>query len=113
MKAQLSRVPALSEAPGKISCLGVALAGSVAGFMNWVPEIPLDVLKTRLQVAPEGTYTGAVLGSRSVLREVMRTEGLRGMFRGSSPIFLRAIPANAACFSGYEAGLSFIRRYGD
>ena len=30
-------------------------------------------------------------------------DGLRGVFRGTQAIFLRAVPANAACFGGYEA----------
>jgi solute carrier family 25 carnitine/acylcarnitine transporter 20/29 len=33
---------------------GTLMAGGVAGIMNWVAALPIDVLKTRLQVAPEG-----------------------------------------------------------
>ena len=39
------------------SALGTLAAGGVAGIMNWVAALPIDVLKTRLQVAPEGLYS--------------------------------------------------------
>ena len=34
------------------------LAGGTAGVCNWLVAIPADVVKSRLQSAPEGTYSG-------------------------------------------------------
>jgi hypothetical protein len=59
-----------------------------------------------------GQYSGAVFGSKSVLKEVMATDGVRGMFKGSTPIFVRSVPANAACFCGYEVCLSLLTKAG-
>ncbi|KAH8070418.1 hypothetical protein JL721_5189 [Aureococcus anophagefferens] len=100
-KRELARVPAFRGDDGRASFLGVFAAGAAAGVMNWVPAIPLDFLKTRYQVDP--TYTGAFLGRRPVAAEVLAADGVRGVFRGTQAIFLRAVPANAACFGGYEA----------
>ena len=41
--------------------------------------------------APEGKYRGL----RDVFSDVMRTDGLRGMYKGFVPVMLRAFPANA------------------
>jgi len=34
------------------------LAGGTAGVCNWLVAIPADVVKSRLQSAPTGTYSG-------------------------------------------------------
>ena len=54
--------------------------------------------------APEGTYTGV----RDVLSKLLRDEGPRALYRGAGPVMLRAFPANAACFLGYEVALSLL-----
>ena len=51
--------------------------------------------------APEGTYSGV----RDVFRHLMREEGIRGMYKGAVPVLLRAFPANACCFMGYEVAM--------
>jgi hypothetical protein len=42
----------------KISVGGTVLAGGMAGICNWLVAIPADVVKSRLQTAPEGVYSG-------------------------------------------------------
>lgn len=76
-------------------------AGGMAGIFNWMVAIPPDVLKSRLQTAPEGKYAG--LGD--VFREAMRNEGVRAFYKGCTPVMIRAFPANAACFMGFEVAL--------
>ncbi len=44
----------------KISVGGTVLAGGMAGICNWLVAIPADVVKSRLQTAPEGVYSGTV-----------------------------------------------------
>lgn len=74
-------------------------AGGFAGMFNWLVAIPPDVLKSRLQTAPAGTYPN---GIRDVFRELLRNEGIFALYKGVIPVMLRAFPANAACFLGYE-----------
>ncbi|KAK6748030.1 hypothetical protein RB195_000942 [Necator americanus] len=85
------------------------LAGGLAGIANWSVCIPADVLKSRLQTAPEGKYPD---GIRGVFKEVMREEGPRALFKGFTPVMLRAFPANAACFFGLELTLALFRLVG-
>ena len=70
--------------------------------------IPADVIKSRLQTAPEGKYPD---GMRGVLREILQHEGPKALFKGFVPVMLRAFPANAACFFGVELTLSLIRQF--
>lgn len=77
------------------------VAGGMAGMCNWLVAIPMDVVKSRLQAAPEGTYTGAL----DVLRKLLAAEGPRSLWKGAVPVLLRAFPANAACFLGFEAAM--------
>jgi len=88
---------------------GTLFAGGMAGMFNWLVALPIDTLKSKLQVAPEGTYKH---GIRSVFAEIMRTEGPAALYRGLSAVMLRAFPANAACFLGYETALKALTYIG-
>jgi len=81
------------------------LAGGCAGILNWAVAIPADVMKSRLQTAPEGMYQRGV---RDVFPKIIREEGPKALYKGCVPVMLRAFPANAACFMGYEVGLKFL-----
>ncbi|KAG5891713.1 hypothetical protein JTB14_016096 [Gonioctena quinquepunctata] len=90
------------DAPG---ILGTILAGGSAGVANWAIGMPPDVLKSRLQTAPEGTYKN---GIRDVFKHLMKNEGPLALYKGITPVLLRAFPANAACFVGFELCKQFI-----
>lgn len=49
-------------------------------------------------IAPAGTYNGI----RDVFSELMKKEGPLALYKGVTPVMLRAFPANAACFIGLE-----------
>jgi solute carrier family 25 carnitine/acylcarnitine transporter 20/29 len=88
-----------------LSPLRTIFAGGMAGVFNWLVAIPPDVLKSRLQTAPEGTYPN---GIRDVFRQLMKEEGLAALYKGTAPVMIRAFPANAACFLGYEIAMKFL-----
>lgn len=85
--------------PGRI-----LLSGGLAGICNWLVAIPADVLKSKQQTAPQGTYNGLI----DVLNKTVKTEGMKGLYRGAAPTLLRAFPANAACFFGYESAMKLL-----
>jgi len=87
--------------PGK-----TLLAGGTAGMLNWAVAIAPDTLKSRFQTAPPGQYTGV----RDVFVQMVRNEGILALFKGLAPVMLRAFPANAACFLGYETSMSFMNK---
>ena len=87
------------------------LAGSTAGALAAAVTTPMDVLKTRLQTlegqpvhscCAAGKPAGPPPGGLELLRDIYRTEGLRGLFAGIVPRVARAAPACAVVLSTYE-----------
>jgi len=95
------------EDMSQLSPTAVLTAGGFAGMACWGVSIPADVLKSRFQAAPEGTYRGLW----DVYAKLMAEEGPAALFTGIRPALIRAFPANAACFFGMEVArkmLSFM-----
>jgi solute carrier family 25 carnitine/acylcarnitine transporter 20/29 len=95
---------ALSDDPTTLSPLAVVSGGGIAGMLNWAVAIPFDTVKSRIQSAPQGTYTGMV----DCYRKLVADKGHSALFRGIGPAMSRAFPANAACFLGVELSLKFM-----
>ncbi|XP_029012255.1 mitochondrial carnitine/acylcarnitine carrier protein [Betta splendens] len=89
------------QSVSQLSTLNILLAGGVAGLVNWTIALPPDVLKSNFQTAAEGQYRGLL----DVLRTLLRDEGPSALYKGFNAVFLRAFPANAACFLGFEVAL--------
>jgi solute carrier family 25 (mitochondrial carnitine/acylcarnitine transporter), member 20/29 len=106
VKQIMSEVSSSSSDPTKkeLSPLAIMAAGGLAGVANWTLAIPPDVLKSRFQSAPEGTYSSIF----DVYRQLMKTEGPAALFAGLKPAMIRAFPANAACFLGMEWARSML-----
>jgi solute carrier family 25 carnitine/acylcarnitine transporter 20/29 len=100
----LKKSLASSEDGGNLSPLKTIFAGGMAGCFNWLVALPVDVAKSRLQTAPEGKYTGML----DVYKELIRADGVRAFYKGFTPVIIRAFPANAACFLGYEVAIKFL-----
>lgn len=93
------------EASSKRKMIATIVAGGCAGIANWLVGMPADVLKSRLQTAPEGTYPN---GMKDVFRQLMAQEGPTALYKGVTPVMIRAFPANAACFVGFELAVNFL-----
>jgi solute carrier family 25 carnitine/acylcarnitine transporter 20/29 len=82
-------------------------AGGFAGCANWTAALPLDVVKSKIQIAPQG-HSGAV----QVARDIVVKEGINGLAKGYIPLITRAFPAQAACFLGFETASKVLTRLG-
>lgn len=74
-------------------------AGGSAGAMSWILTIPIDVIKTRLQVDGMSRNQGRMYGGIiDCFQKSYKAEGIAFMTRGLSSTLLRAFPMNAVCF---------------
>ncbi|KAJ2782014.1 Mitochondrial carrier protein ymc2 [Coemansia javaensis] len=89
-----------AEIPSALVCA----YGAAAGFAMWLTSYPIDVVKSRMQTDGFGPAR-AYAGSADCVRKILARDGVRGLFRGLTPCLLRAAPANAATFVGFELAL--------
>lgn len=87
------------SSPAELNLRAIILAGGTAGVAMWALAIPPDVLKSRIQCAPTGTYSGFL----DCARKTIAQDGVRVLWKGFGPAMARAFPANAATFLGVEA----------
>lgn len=89
----------------------VMAAGGMAGMTSWMISLPFDVIKSRVQAAREkDVLARARFPTLVVLRELLKREGPTALYKGLVPVLLRAFPANAACFLGYEATKTILQK---
>ncbi|KAG6911552.1 hypothetical protein DXG01_011854 [Tephrocybe rancida] len=82
------------SSPSELNLGAIIVAGGSAGIAMWALAIPPDVLKSRLQSAPEGAYSGML----DCARKTIAQDGVRALWKGFGPAMARAFPANAATF---------------
>lgn len=98
-----SSIPAGHGTGGEhLSPAEVLVAGGLAGAAAWGVIYPIDVLKSRIQ------STSTPIALRDAVSQLV-AEGPRVALRGWSAAVVRAIPANAAVFGGYEGSKRLLR----
>ncbi|KAK7542676.1 mitochondrial carrier domain-containing protein [Phyllosticta citribraziliensis] len=88
--------------PPNYSLAANMTAGAFAGIAEHSVMYPIDLLKTRMQVAnpsPTAVYSGI----SNAMITITRLEGFRTLWRGVSSVVLGAGPAHAVYFATYEA----------
>ncbi|XP_045447452.1 mitochondrial basic amino acids transporter [Melitaea cinxia] len=85
--------------PNPDSLTSHAVAGGTAGMLQSFACAPVELVKTRQQLAKAGMPEGAWAGARHVLR----TGGYRSLFRGLVITIVRDSPSFAVYFTAYEA----------
>ena len=91
---------------------GIVLAGGTAGVVQWVVTYPLDVVKSKIQAFPPGTYKGML----DCARQSVKQDGPLVFFRGIEMALLRAFPLHASIFITCETihqALATLREDGD
>lgn len=92
--------------PQQLNFVNVLTAGGLAGMAMWALAIPPDVIKSRYQGAPHGTYSGFL----DCARKTVAKDGMKALFKGFGPAMARAFPANAATFLGVEVSLQAMNK---
>ena len=79
----------------KVMCFG-----ALAGLGEWLPGYPFDVIKSKYQA--DDIHNPKYTSLKSCALDIYRTAGIKGFYSGLVPCLLRAPPANAATFAGFE-----------
>jgi len=92
------------------------MAGDIAGFVSWIVSYPQDAIKTRLQLdlGPIKKYESHKFwkdgGIISCTKDIWKTEGMKGFWRGFSACALRSVVSEAFSFFVYEKSKKFLTR---
>ncbi|KDN51375.1 putative YMC1-protein of the mitochondrial carrier family [Tilletiaria anomala UBC 951] len=78
------------------------LFGASAGVALWLSAYPLDIVKTRMQTDALNPAERQYKGPLDCARQIYRSAGVGGFFRGLTPTLVRAPFANAATFVAFE-----------
>lgn len=81
-----------------------SFAGLTAGVVSKTLVYPLDLVKRRLQMR---WGTNLV----SVLKTVVKTDGILGLYRGLTPAILKSAPATGISLACYEFFIGILKRY--
>ncbi|KAM6498434.1 Mitochondrial carrier domain containing protein [Amanita muscaria] len=95
------------SSPADLNLGAIIVAGGTAGIAMWAIAIPPDVIKSRIQSAPTGTYTGFL----DCVRKTVAVDGVTALWKGFGPAMARAFPANAATFLGVEASRKILDKF--
>ncbi|RYQ98440.1 hypothetical protein Ahy_A07g037343 [Arachis hypogaea] len=84
------------------SLKAVALGGVGTGALQSILLSPIELVKIRLQVRDTSQLSEAEKGPIKVAKNILKTEGFRGIYRGLSITVLRDAPAHGLYFWTYE-----------
>lgn len=79
------------------------LAGGSAGICFWLVAFGFDTVKAKMMVD-----SNSGLGFLATTRKIHSEFGWRGFYRGLAPCLIRAFPANAAAFWGFETTMKML-----
>ncbi|XP_020270000.1 mitochondrial arginine transporter BAC2 isoform X2 [Asparagus officinalis] len=80
----------------------VALAGIGTGALQSLILSPVELVKIQLQLQTTGKHQKQTQGPMCMAKKILRTEGLKGIYRGLSITVLRDAPAHGVYFWSYE-----------
>jgi solute carrier family 25 (mitochondrial carnitine/acylcarnitine transporter), member 20/29 len=98
--------PFVSQEKPHLTLVQTAIVGPVSMAIGWLFSYPQDVIKTKLQVAPEGTYKkwrglpdGGIIECG---KAIYKANGFKGFFMGLSPCLIRAAYSEGIGIMAYE-----------
>ncbi|KAG0049216.1 Mitochondrial carrier protein ymc2 [Gryganskiella cystojenkinii] len=94
---------------GELSTVKVVGYGACAGYAMWMTVYPIDVIKSKLQTDGFSAATRQYSSAVDCARQTLAKEGVAGFFKGFAPCILRAAPANAVTFLGFEMAMRMLR----
>ncbi|KIH52176.1 hypothetical protein ANCDUO_17724 [Ancylostoma duodenale] len=88
----------------EIGLLKTAASGAVGGMALWAAVFPFDSIKSRMQVQGGGNFLGLMV-------HVVRTEGIRALYKGLLATLIRTCLASGSLFVTYEESKKFMKQW--
>ncbi|KAF9972655.1 hypothetical protein BGZ65_009688 [Modicella reniformis] len=85
-------------------------AGGLCGVFSWLVVFPIDLVKSVVQkevLINNPKYSGAL----DCARDIVRREGVRGLYKGLSVTCYRAMPIHSLNFLVYEAVMDYVKQW--
>lgn len=95
-------LPRKNDGSGRPTTGSAIVCGAMASATGQMAAYPLDLCRRRMQVGGFGNAGLGGRGMRDVLRDVVKTEGVRGLYRGLVPNLIKVAPASCVSFLAYE-----------
>lgn len=100
----------------ELSVLSNASAGFFAAFFSSLTLCPTELVKCQLQAMREVALSQNKepdrIGPWKLTRQILKTDGVPGLFRGLTSTFAREMPGYFFFFGGYEASRELMRPEG-
>jgi solute carrier family 25 carnitine/acylcarnitine transporter 20/29 len=86
----------------------IAFSGAFAGILFWFSVYPIDMVKTKIQI--DSFENPQFKSTMDCFRQIYKTQGFGGFWKGLTPCLLRAIPVNSGSFVVYESTLALLSK---
>jgi len=107
---QLPMAPATGGGDFGSGLVGIAKKFCLTGSASMLAEgatFPIDITKTRLQLQGQADFVGTKLGFGGMAANIVKNEGIMGLYAGVTPAVARHIP-----YTGFRAiGYEYIRAF--
>uniref|UniRef100_A0A1B0AE95 Uncharacterized protein n=1 Tax=Glossina pallidipes TaxID=7398 RepID=A0A1B0AE95_GLOPL len=106
------------EDSGGLSVLGDASSGFIAAFFTALILCPAELIKCKMQAVNEMKHyvskdsKVATINPFMVTKDILETEGIRGLYRGLGTTFVREMPGLFFFFGGYEGARTLFAEQG-
>ena len=94
-----------------LNAQGAMISGAFGGIISSLVVFPLDVVRRRMQVIGSAHSSATIrknVGASTLMTEIMRQEGLKGLYRGIIPELLKVTPMVSITFCAYEMTLALL-----
>ena len=88
------------------------VSGSYAGLVNTGVVTPVELIKVKMQMQSNDSTLGQKIKYKSAfdcIRQTVREEGIKGLFKGGVTTIYREIPGYAAQFASFELSKALFR----
>lgn len=108
MVYEIARKQFTPEGQKDPTAIGKLAAGAVSGAVAQTCTYPFDVLRRRFQINTMSGMGYQYSGIGDAIKMIVRTEGLRGLYKGIVPNLLKVAPSMASSWLSFEMTRDFV-----